>query len=973
MYPLFKYFPFLVFVFFAWDYSAQTLGFNFQKYDSEQGLNGSNVFSIKQAPNGLIYLATQQGIHYFDGYKFTRIKTERIKSTDIRNIELKGNSTLQMITRNALLINYNLTKKSIADTQKINYTKPIDEIVLTQDYLYGLNDEIEIGCLHLPTNTFTEDAVHKKTRLNQAHCLFKTKSGRVLVGRSDGLYELTKTEQIRLPEFKNIAIHAIAETKEGNLVLGTSNKILIVKDKKIINEITPNYKTKSNTFSLFGERNINKLLVDKSGKIWFTAFPNENIYVYANNQVLDVNEILNITPSLINTIFSDQQDNIWVGTFNDGLYFIQNPEFNNTLIQYNQKTLPVNAISIKGNLIFAATQNGLYALNNNTGLVKTISKPDDVFKEQVNDIRYHNGIYYYSKSSAFDIAPSILIENKNSYKLKPIVSRLFYPISENQAVIADYMANVLLVDLKTQQVKDTLISFSDYKIGINDIYLDKTILFLATSSGLITYDLTQHKQITNSLSTSDAIFYAICKYNDDLLISSDNGLHIYKAGKLLKNLETIQLSTIKKIKNHANKIWLITNNGILITDTNLKPLSIINKANGLLSNVVNDISFDEDAIAIANNQCVTLIPANLLDSISPALKSVEIQKIEIDGESFTYEFDKILNINTSQKDIAIYFSSPFFSNPNKQYFKYRLDDSKWNELDNAQIFLNALAGGNHRIEITASYDNIKWSPVSVVLLKKEIKFSETVWVYWMAIIGGLLVIGTISYIWIKRVKRKALKKIQTEQQVNLLKHQAMNSLLSPHFIFNSLTSIQNYINTNNSLKASEYLAKFSRLIRMIIEKASQSEISLTDEVARLSYYLELEKERFKDKFDYFIEVDEQLNRDLVKIPNMIIQPHAENSIIHGILPKQSHGTLYVRFKKVSDTKLLIQLEDDGIGIEKAKLHAKTGHKSLGTSTIQNILELNKKLSGKNQSVSMIDKSTLNPPQEGTLITIELEF
>jgi hypothetical protein len=931
------------------------------------------VYCIKQAPNGLIYLATPQGIHAFDGYQFTRLKTEGVKATEIRNIEVKSNTTLQIVTRNATLINYDLIKATIADTQKINYSKPIDEVFVIGDYLYGLNDEIEIGCLHLKTNTFTEDAIHKKNRLNQAHCLFKTSKGKVLVGRSDGLYELVNNAQIKLPALKSQPIHAIAETKEGFLVLGTSNKILITDGKKIIKEIQPNYKTKSNTFSLLGERSISKLVVDRTGKIWFTAFPNENIYVYQNNQVTDVNEVLNINPNLINTLFLDKDNNVWIGTFNDGLYFVQNPRFNNTFIQFNQKSIPINVVGVKGNMLFAATQNGLYALNGNNSSVKTISKPDEIFKEQVTDFTFHNGVYYYAKANAFDAVSSILIEGKNNYKLKPIVAKLIYPISENQAVIADYMANVLLVDLKTQKVSDTLISFSDYRTAINAIYYEEQTLYLATSNGLITYDLNTHKPINNSLSKSDAMFYAICKTNDELLISSDEGLHLYHSKRILKNLDNIQLSTIKKITSFNTNIWLVTNNGIIVADKALKPIYLLNKTSGLLSNVVNDLAFDKEMVVIGSNQCITSIRTSLLDSIFEPLQAVEVQKVDIDGKSYLYEKSDAFKMTSSQKEIVIYFSSPCFSQPNKQFYKYRLDGGNWNELDNPRIFLAGLTGGKHEVEITASLDNIKWSEVVKVNLNKEIKFSETVWVYWLAIVGGLSVIGLGSYVWIKRVKRKAIKKIQTEQQVNLLKHQAMNSLLSPHFIFNSLTSIQNYINSNNSLKASEYLAKFSRLIRMIIEKASQSEITLNDEVARLSYYLELEKERFKDKFDYFIEVDPQLNRDLIKIPNMIIQPHAENSIIHGILPKHSHGTLYVRFNKVNETKLIITLEDNGIGLEKAKAHAKTGHKSLGTSTIQSILELNKKISGKSQSVRMVDKSTLQPPQEGTLITIEIEL
>ena len=160
---------------------------------------------------------------------------------------------------------------------------------------------------------------------------------------------------------------------------------------------------------------------------------------------------------------------------------------------------------------------------------------------------------------------------------------------------------------------------------------------------------------------------------------------------------------------------------------------------------------------------------------------------------------------------------------------------------------------------------------------------------------------------------------------------------------------------------------------MIIEKAAQREITLQDELARLTYYLELEKERFKNKFDFDIYVDDKLDKAQLKIPNMIIQPHVENCIIHGILPKMEHGTLDISFKKIEGNKLKITIEDDGIGFIKAREHAKTGHKSLGTSTIKNILEINTKLSGKNQYVNMVDKSTLTPPTNGTIITIEIEL
>ena len=160
---------------------------------------------------------------------------------------------------------------------------------------------------------------------------------------------------------------------------------------------------------------------------------------------------------------------------------------------------------------------------------------------------------------------------------------------------------------------------------------------------------------------------------------------------------------------------------------------------------------------------------------------------------------------------------------------------------------------------------------------------------------------------------------------------------------------------------------------MIIEKSAQSEISLHDELSRLTYYLELEKERFKNKFDYSIHLEDDMNTQEIMIPNMIIQPHVENCIVHGILPKQEHGQLTLAFTRLPGRKFQIRIEDDGIGLIKAREHAKAGHKSLGTSTIKSILEINSKITGKSQLVTMVDKSMNDPATNGTIIIIEIEL
>ncbi|MEO6305898.1 MAG: histidine kinase, partial [Bacteroidia bacterium] len=463
----------------------------------------------------------------------------------------------------------------------------------------------------------------------------------------------------------------------------------------------------------------------------------------------------------------------------------------------------------------------------------------------------------------------------------------------------------------------------------------------------------------------------IAQIGGKLYAAHEAGITDVRAKKLIQQVGNLRLNGVKKIKEFNGQIWLATLDGVFICDKDLQPIKILNKSTGLPSNSINDITLNEQNVCISTARGISIANLKDITGFDPVLKPVVINYIYVDGKNLNTTSDTV-NLSADQSDISIYFYSPFFNKPSKQYYRYRRDNGDWKVIENTSFELGSIEGGKHKIEISASADNISWSQSAVVLIKKEQKLTETQWIYWLFTIGGLFLISGISFVWVKRVKLKATKRLQEEQQVNLLKHQAMNALLSPHFIFNSLTSIQNYINTNNSLKASEYLAKFSRLIRMIIEKASQSDITLNDEIARLTYYLELEKERFKNKFDYVISLDEKLNGAEIKIPNMIIQPHVENCIIHGILPKQSHGTLYVTFKREGKSNLLITIEDNGIGLIKAKEHAKTGHKSLGTSTIKTILEINSKLSGKNQKVTMLDKSTVNPKDSGTKITIELE-
>lgn len=948
---------------------AQTPSFNFQKLGSEEGLNNANIFNIEQQASGLLYFTTQNGIYYYDGNNFNKLIIDSLKSNALLNVAIKNERELYLSVRGEGIFNYDLKSRQLKLGENLKFNNNADNFIITDRFAFLLSSGNKLLITDLASGQSSADQLSSADKLNRAYCIFRTGAGRVLVGRSDGLYDATSGNQVKLPVLGGNTVHSITENKDGELVAGASGKIFIIRNNEVQSEITPSYTTKSLTFQLGGEKSIDKVIADDFGRIWFTSYPDETLYLYQNNKVYDIFSIMDIPPTLINCVFKDEEQNIWIGTYNDGVYYIQNPFFNSINFTFNNVNLNINQVYLKGNLLVAATSNGLYGLNLSTNQSKVMSKPDEILVEPINNITEWNGAIYYSKNSQFNLSPSIFLDSRNAYKFKPVIARQFYPINDRQSVVVDLQADILLCNLDATQVLDTLISFPDYRISVNAFLKWKDSLYIATSNGLFVYNFKTrtYKHLVRPELNFNINDLAIV--NNKLYAAHESGITNVADGRLIQQAGNFRLNSVRKIKQHNQQIWLATLNGVLICNQALEPLKILNKANGLLSNSINDIAFTDEMVSIATARGIATTDLEHIQQYSSKLRAVTVSHINCNGENLEV-IDNAISLRAQQEDVTIYFFSPFYNKPNKQFFRYKLDNSEWKVID-GQSFNLQLAGGLHQIEISASADNIAWSDATVLQISKEEKLSEKQAIYWLITLGGLLIISGISFIWIKRVKSKAKRRLEEEQQVNLLKHQAMNSLLSPHFIFNSLTSIQNYINTNNSLKASEYLAKFSRLIRMIIEKASQSNITLYDELARLTYYLELEKERFKNKFDYVIHIDEEINTHEILIPNMIIQPHVENCIIHGILPKQEHGTLHISFKRQAG-KVLITIEDDGIGLIKAKEHAKTGHKSLGTSTIKNILEINSKLTGKKQRVSMVDKSTLVPEQHGTLITIELD-
>ncbi len=215
-----------------------------------------------------------------------------------------------------------------------------------------------------------------------------------------------------------------------------------------------------------------------------------------------------------------------------------------------------------------------------------------------------------------------------------------------------------------------------------------------------------------------------------------------------------------------------------------------------------------------------------------------------------------------------------------------------------------------------------------------------------------------------------------EQMNRSLSSQALRAQMDPHFMFNALNSIQNFILSRDTVSAINYVSKFSKLMRQTMESSLEETITIEEEIALLKNYLDLEKLRFNNVFEYVFELDDEIDASYTEIPSMLLQPFIENAVLHGLRHKKSDGVLKVIFLYQFEHILCI-IEDNGMGRERSAIinAGREGHKSHGSSVTANRLALLNAKSNTRTSVVYIDLYDESKAPRGTRveITIPLEY
>lgn len=717
--------------------------------------------------------------------------------------------------------------------------------------------------------------------------------------------------------------------------------------------ITDIKQTKSRWVSLFKNSNNN---------IWLASL-SDGIYKYnPTTYELTPHQIDILENKRISSFTQSSDGGYWVSTVSDGLYYF--PNFDILSISDSRvNNKEIKKIYSNGKKVFLATNNTFLGEFCSSNRLQTIADFNSEFRDFA--FNQHNELISVSKDyRVFNHSTKSKIDFLNHFYRKILF------LKDGMYGISKYYVNYM----KKGTIKETPL-FHDVEFNPWSILKKNDTEFLiGSNSGLWLFNTINHK-LTKIKTKSSELSASVKNISSGLgmtILSTTKGIRIEKGDKVIHVDKSNGL--IDNICNHVlispdSTVYVSTNKGLSIIthilDSRRRKILNLNMTNGLNSNLINSTCELNDTIYCATAAGVNYFNKNLnLIQYPPPLF---IDSIVINQTS--RKISDQYHLKSNENSIRIDFHTVSFRGEKKLY-KYRIlsIDTTWKTTSDHFLILSSLSPGNYPLEIK-SIDQ----PHNTESTIRKINFFIDKPIYqkgWF-IASFFLLFFLLFYLVFRYQIRQVRTKSQLKNEIVNIRQQALSAQMNPHFIFNSLNSIQSFILKNDKKGSNKYLAQFSKLMRLVLENSKNQLIPVQKEIEALEIYLALEVLRFKDKVSFEINIEPSIDLDSYKIPPLLLQPFIENAVWHGIMHKEGNGKITVLFKKQTNHLICI-IEDDGIGRKnrkEIKTNNKVAHKSAGMDVTSQRIELGKKLFGQDFSFFIHDLVDENNKSIGTRVEI----
>jgi sensor histidine kinase YesM len=708
------------------------------------------------------------------------------------------------------------------------------------------------------------------------------------------------------------------------------------------------------------KRIVNSCIIDNL--LWVCAQDGLYIYELSDRKIVLRRHLFK--DKLITKVIKDNLDNYWVASHDKGLFIIPNIAFN-TIKSDDFMSDIKHHYNTTQDFYIQDIDNRLFKFSTQT---KTFTKINHKAKRDVK--------YVFENQFSSEI-------NVTTIKKNNILNSSDLSFNKSKEIRSVYKE----VNFINQNVflKSSNRNSGFFKLETNREFFGKPIFkipgrsyanayckalkkaYFANINGLYVVDSVYQKQ--EILINGQRIFAK------DIVINSDNEIWVlcFKNEILkIKNDEVVEELNLKngllnEINSHIyfydNHLWILGNSGIQVYNQSTKRFVNITKQDGLPSYDFKGINIKDDIVFITSSKEIIYF------TIGAYKKQIKLHNpyiTKVVGNGTNIELAKNVEFPSEIEKVDVFFNTNGLFSKETINYKFKLNDGEWENLNKGAnvVSFNRISSGSYNLKIIGFYDGLVSAPIDFNFIIKTPFYKN--WIFILVIISF-----TTALIWYFLSKKN--KRIQLQQEIKLhkqnqeleninLKLENLRSQMNPHFIFNALNSIQDYILRNETTLARHFLVKFSRLIRMYLEHTQIDSLVLNDEIEALTLYLDLEKDRFSKDFNYSINLCKNTNQSQINLPPFLIQPYVENAIKHGLMHKKGAKNLTLNFNITDKNIFICEITDDGIGFQKSREinQKQSSHKSFSTGANNKRIELLNKTRS-----SEITLQIVNLEKEGT--------
>lgn len=945
-------------------------GLKFKTYTQKDGLPSNYIFCIKENWDKRLWIGTDNGISVYNGVRFIN---HNIGSTDtaklwVLDMAFDKDSGVWLAT-NQGVIKFKSGKFEKIGLRLGERPMMINTIHCDNEGNIWYGNALGLSKIQLKRKSFQLIKFNKSKKhiTSSVNSIRQSADGTFWIGTyKDGLYICKNDSFKRVSEDPKLSIQSIFDIyfdDQNNVWMATLNSGVAV------------YNTLARSLNWISEEqglsnnHVRSVTKDKSGNFWFGT-SGGGVCNYFGNRFTTYDKSSGLGGNFIYSIFRNKSGKLFIGTSDKGITILDSGIFKNMNSSSGFEDLKVKAFcqTQDGSVLIGTEANGVYRYVNDT-----IIQIEQLTKKYVRSMLCAKngdvyiatagmGIYILKNGSdsliqQFTIS-SGLLSNRISCLHEDKKGRIWYG-TENHGIgnISNYKVESNILTVRNGLPSNSIRCFTEDKKGL--------LWIGTTGSGIISiraYESELDIQIYDyrqGLSSSN-IYLLTTDENDRLFVGTETGLdqiefdttgkitnlkHFSK-GEGFVGIETCQNSVFK---DADGIIWFGTINGLIRYSSKENFKNLAEPVTSILD------------IRLFYEPLVKTRYASVLGDWNTVKELV----LPYDQNHLTFDF---IGIN--------------FNNPEAVSYRWKLEgfDADWSPVSkqNTVTYSNLPYGEYTFLVISCNEEGI-WNKVPVRL---HIVITPPYWMKpWVIMISimFLSLIIILLFRWrISHIRKKAgeaQEKLKLEKEFIELEQKALRLQMNPHFIFNALNSIQSQIGTGNEDNARYYLAKFSRLMRQILDNSRSSEISLQEEISTLENYLLIEKFCNGERFDYSIDVDPSLETDFIYLPPMLLQPFIENAIKHGLKHiDNKRGIIKIEIRQKNDI-IECSVTDNGIGRDKSeeinKNSKETYHKSTAMAVTKERLDLINTGRVKYESLEIIDLKDSNGEALGTKVIIRL--